>query len=506
MPILIVVLFAAIRLMPNATRTATLEPAQLHDYELHLSRGQSADVVVRQKGVDVVVELRAPDGTLIDAIDGPTGRTGDEQFEVIAKTTGRYRLRIRPFAPNEPSGAYEIEVRAIRSAAATRELLAQRKALREEATDWLRTRSGSLTGDVLGKVATRARVIGLGEATHGSRELNDVRLAVTKRLIEQHGYRIVALEASASLLAALAPYVAGDSATPPVAVAESGWIGARAQRELVAGLRAWNLAHPADRVRLVGLDPSDSAPARETVRTLVQQAYGEEWRARWSEAEKVLAKADQQAMVFGDSSVSAEVRDFLFELQARLAIDAPILRAHAAQEAAQILAEFADFNAGGRSRDWSMAARLLAELEGGGRAVFWAHNAHVANARRETTGSLLRTALGCGYAPLAITFGAGAFLAQVPDETRLAVSELPQAADESVESVFAPLGFSMTAWPCGADPASAPQWLRAPHPMRWVGALWTPGSLPSAAVRPFDLLHDFDGLIYVPRVTAEEAP
>ena len=40
-----------------------------------------------------------------------------------------------------------------------------------------------------------ARVILLGEASHGSSEFYRARAAVTRRLIEQHGFNIVAVEA-----------------------------------------------------------------------------------------------------------------------------------------------------------------------------------------------------------------------------------------------------------------------------------------------------------------------
>ena len=42
--------------------------------------------------------------------------------------------------------------------------------------------------------------------------------------------------------------------------------------------------------------------------------------------------------------------------------------------------------------------------------------------------------------------------------------------------------------------------------MHWVGALFTPGTLPPAATRAFDLVHDFDGIAYIDRVTADELP
>ncbi len=153
--------------------------------------------------------------------------------------------------------------------------------------------------------------------------------------------------------------------------------------------------------------------------------------------------------------------------------------------------------------------RALAEAGPGARAVYWAHNAHVRTTGK-TSGAFLRAALGCGYAAIGQTFGEGSFVAQLPNDVddRLLVSTLQRAADESIESVLAPLASDavIAAWPCGVDAAALPEWLRAAHPMHWVGALWAPGSVPSAATRPFDLVHDFDGIVYLPRVTADEIP
>lgn len=319
-------------------------------------------------------------------------------------------------------------------------------------------------------------------------------------------------------LAALEPYVRGEAATR--AIPESGWIGRRAQRELIEWIRAWNLGHTADRVRIVGVDTQDNALARAELREFLKTAYGEEAMSRWTAVEAELAHADAQAAVFGDSSISAQTRQTLFDLTARISLDAALLRARhgaaadRAQAAIAALAAFADYNGRAplaRSRDWYMADAVLRALESGGpgaRAIFWAHNAHVTTRGTWPAGSILRASLGCDYAAVALTFGEGAFLAQVPDAPdRLEVSTLPPAAPESIENVFAPLAATtpvIATWDCPIDPATLPQWLRTPHPLHWVGALWTPGSAPSAAFRPYDLVHDFDALVYIPRVTAEE--
>jgi hypothetical protein len=56
------------------------------------------------------------------------------------------------------------------------------------------------------------------------------------------------------------------------------------------------------------------------------------------------------------------------------------------------------------------------------------------------------------------------------------------------------------------DSLSTPHWLRRQQAMHWVGGLYAPCTPPSDAFRPYDLLRDFDGVVYFRRVTADEAP
>jgi erythromycin esterase len=528
------------RLTAATAVDSAIAPGAAHDYTLRLGRGQSADLVVLQQGVDLVVEVRDARDSLVLSVDSPNGRDGEEPVELFAGRAESFRVRIRPYSPQEPAGRYRLRVLALRDARATRALLAARAAARDSATRWLAARGVSLaSGGVLpdgpaaplDALAARARVLGIGEATHGSRELGDLRLSLTRRLVERHGYRVVAIEASESRLALLDRVLRGEA--PPAdaaALVESGWIGRRTLRELSAWLAAWNRAHPADRVRLVGLDPQDNARARASLHALVEAAYGADVVARLAPVEREMAAADSQAAVFGDSDVDAAARQSLLELVAMLETDAPLLARRvpadvlaAGRSAARQLAQMAVFNGGpggmvAHSRDWVMAANLLRALEAGApgtKAVVWAHNAHVAAPADRSVGgrpmgSWLREALGCGYGALAVTFGEGSFVAQVPNDPadRLEVSTLPRSPDESIDAVLAPLSpaGAIAAWACGAEGGGAPAWLRSPRAMHWVGALFTPGTPPSEAFRPFQLLRDFDGVAYLAHVTADELP
>ena len=522
---------------------SSLAPGSAHRFSLRLGKGESANVVVRQMGVDVVLEVRAPDGSLFTTVDSPNGRNGDEPVEIIAPAGGAYVLLVRPYDANEPEGRYRLEVSALRNTRGTARLLDGRRLARDSAAAWFRPRSSALaaTGVVLPDgaippldgIAARVRVLGLGEATHGSREFGDFRLSVTKRLIQRGNYRIVAIEASESRLAPLDRFVGGE-AVPSAEVTqaiESGWIGRRTQRELVGWLREWNAGRPpADRVRLVGLDPQDNQTARESLGKFLETAYGAGALPFWTPIAREMAAADSQAQVFGNSDVAPAVRQGLLEIVAMLELDGPLLRGRhgaaaveAAAGAARQLAQMADFNSGGRAaithwRDWYMAANLLRALErapSSAKAVYWAHNSHVSNPpgrpiERRTAGAYLRDVLGCGYGGLALTFGEGAFVAQISNDpqNRLAVSTLPPSPEESIDGVLGTLhpDGAIVSWACPVDSLSTPPWLRQQRAMHWVGGLYAPGTPPSDAFRPHDLLRDFDGVVYFRRVTADEAP
>lgn len=529
---------APMTLSANTALEATLEAGTSVSYSLRLGRGESAEIVVLQMGIDVVVDVTSPGGKLLGSFDSPNGRNGDEVVEIIAQEKGIYIIQVRSIDAREPAGKYRLEVKHLRDAAATRQMLAARRAARESAVRWLRERSLALpssgafplTGDrrPLDDLVSRVRVLGIGEATHGSREFGDLRISLIRYLVERHDYRVIAVEGSAVRLGLLEPYIDGEVDRGPevTRLIESGWIGRRPQRELIEWLRSWNTQHPKDRVSLVGVDGQDNAAARNSLREFLAKAYGEQLLTRWTTIEPDLTEGDAQATVFGDSDTDPATRQLLVEIVGMLELDAPLLRARfgaaayeSARRSSHLLLQVVDFNSNGQSaishfRDWYMAVNVLGALEERDpqtRAVFWAHNAHVVHppgATRTRSGSLLRDVLGCSYGALAVTFGEGAFVAQIPndEEDRLAVSELPHSPEESVDGVLSQIqsDSALVTWPCKVELTELPEWLRQPHPMHWVGALWKPGTPSSEAFRPFSLVQDFDGIVYLRHVTAED--
>src|SRR4051812_33927565 len=106
----------------------------------------------------------------------------------------------------------------------------------------------------------RGRVVLLGEATHGTSEFYRARAAITRRLVERHGFSIVAVEADWPAAARIDRWVRDRGAPRP----EEGpafarfptWMWRNAEmRDFVAWLRAHNAGQPAERrAEFRGLD------------------------------------------------------------------------------------------------------------------------------------------------------------------------------------------------------------------------------------------------------------
>src|SRR5207244_7417044 len=98
-------------------------------------------------------------------------------------------------------------------------------------------------GRLFDRLADR-RVILLGEASHGTSEFYRARAAITRRLIEEHGFTVVAVEADWPDAASLDRYVrerpGPPHAEPPFRRFPT-WMWRNTDVEaFIEGLRAWN--------------------------------------------------------------------------------------------------------------------------------------------------------------------------------------------------------------------------------------------------------------------------
>jgi erythromycin esterase-like protein len=111
---------------------------------------------------------------------------------------------------------------------------------------------------VMGLLPARPRLLALGEPTHGEDVLLELRNDLFRQLVEQEGYRAIAIESDCTAGLVVDDHVTTGAGTLDGAMERGfshGFGGSAANRELVRWMRAYNDGrHPSEQVRFAGFD------------------------------------------------------------------------------------------------------------------------------------------------------------------------------------------------------------------------------------------------------------
>ncbi|MEU3252312.1 erythromycin esterase family protein [Streptomyces sp. NPDC006997] len=387
-----------------------------------------------------------------------------------------------------------------------------------------------------------ARFVLVGEASHGTADFYRIRDALTRRLIEEKGFSFVAVEGDwpdceavhASVVAAPgAPEDPGEVLANPRSWPTWMWGNTE-----VADFARWLRGHngrrpPGSRVGFFGLDvyslweslhavlghlrehdPGRAGPALEAFRCF--EPYGDDPRS-YALATSVLP-ADCEAQVL---SLLAEMR----QRAARTAVPDGSLAEFAARQNAEVLAGAeryyrAMLGSGPEAwniRDHHMADTLdrLAEHHGpGAKAVVWAHNTHVGDARATdmadtgtvSVGQLLRER-HTGDGVVLVGFGAyaGAVLAATEWGEEPRVMDVPPAHAGSLEELLhraaLPGRRALFVFPhvqLQRPPSTGPRaWFHQERGHRAIGVVYRPRHEHLGAYVPTVLSQRYDAFCYL---------
>jgi erythromycin esterase len=340
-------------------------------------------------------------------------------------------------------------------------------------------------------IPATARLIGLGEATHGTAEILSSRLTLLDELVRAGRVEAVFLECGFAEAFALERYVQGDAVDLRAAVASQGyWIWDTEEfLAMLEHLRHVNAARPAARrVHVHGIDVQGVVAAAEVLAvapaaTALTATAGDDLRALAAGAELApdrrasLAEALDRLPPTDDVGLAAVELGFALR-----AMD--VDRAH--------------LPAAIRRRDAAMAAVALALLPRFRGATLWAHVWHVTADRHDglpTMGRALRAALGTGYYAVGFFQHAGTTRAWLPDGSAVGTNDLPAAPEYAVDAVLAAAirGTDTRYVPLATAPAWLRTWLELPRYTREVAS-----AMPPSVLMLRDLPTAFDALALVP--------
>ncbi|MEV0186005.1 erythromycin esterase family protein [Streptomyces sp. NPDC050625] len=111
---------------------------------------------------------------------------------------------------------------------------------------------------IMSLLPARPRLLALGEPTHGEDTLLDLRNDLVRQLVEQEGYRTIAIESDCMKGLVVDGYVTSGTGTLDVVMEHGfshGWGASAANRELVRWMRAHNDGRAAsEQLRFAGVD------------------------------------------------------------------------------------------------------------------------------------------------------------------------------------------------------------------------------------------------------------
>ncbi|MGH9880896.1 MAG: tetratricopeptide repeat protein, partial [Pyrinomonadaceae bacterium] len=105
-----------VTLAADKTVEREIKGGEKHTYQIALAANQFFDVLVEQRGVDVVVRLIGQQGEMLREVDSPNGTEGPEPISWVTEAAGVYRLEVSPLEQGAKAGRYGMKVVELRAA------------------------------------------------------------------------------------------------------------------------------------------------------------------------------------------------------------------------------------------------------------------------------------------------------------------------------------------------------------------------------------------------------
>jgi protein-L-isoaspartate(D-aspartate) O-methyltransferase len=383
-----------------------------------------------------------------------------------------------------------------------------------------------------------ARVVLLGEASHGTSEFYRARAAITRRLIEQHGFTIVAAEADWPDAAAIDRYVRHKDPRPPGAAPAfqrfPTWMWRnREVDEFVGWLRAHNAAigDSARRTGFYGLDiyslhesinavveyldktdPETARVARERYGCLTPwqkdpAAYGRAALTRGYATCENAVLAMLRTLLAKQLDYAATDRDSFFDA----AQNARLIAAAERYYRAMYYASHESWNL--RDRHMFETLENVLQARGGdSKAVVWAHNSHIGNAaatemgiiREEfNIGQLCRERFGAKAALIGFGTDRGTVAAADDWGGPMKIKRVRPALDDSYERLCrdSRIGAFLLDVRAGRNAALRHE-LLAPRLERAIGVIYRPETELQSHYFNASLPAQFDGYVWFAETSA----
>lgn len=377
-----------------------------------------------------------------------------------------------------------------------------------------------------------ARVVLLGEATHGTHEFYAARAAITRRLIERHGFNIVAVEGDWPDIARIDSYAQHRTPRPRRGEPFARFPTWMWRNEEVLGFADWLRSHNAalpedERAGMYGLDVYSLGESIHAVIAYLDAhdaAGAAEARQRysclmpWQDEPQHYGRAVEYGSLAGcEDAVVAQLEDLLVARMRYIAEagaedgqgffdaeqNARIVRAAERYYRAMYRGAAASWNLRDRHM-FDTLQRLMAHRHES-RAVIWAHNSHVGNASATAMGwngefnigELVRAAYGDEAVLVGFGTDRGTVAAASDWGAEMQVMQVRPAREDSWEAAFRRTGHarSLTDWR-GAKRQELAELLAQTLLERAIGVVYRPATERASHYFEAILADQFDAFVW----------
>ena len=307
------------------------------------------------------------------------------------------------------------------------------------------------------RVVGDAHMVGLGEATHGTREIFQLKHRLLEYLVGDMGFNVLAIETGLPESFAIEDYVRGGAGDPAqLLAAESAVWKTEELRDVIHWMRQWNRTHTRQ-VHFQGLDMRKGGVAARDVLAYLGRTDRAMLSAPFVRALAPVADPATYAEITRRpkpelrslARQSRELEDWLESRRAPLVEKSTeeawwraFMQARALGQMFEWLAA-PDIRGRVLVREGAMADNALQALRHygqGARAVAWAHNAHIAGNREAEPpmmGTFLRQRLGGDYRAIGSVLERGSYQAWDARVNGLNVFAIAPTVPGSLENTLA---------------------------------------------------------------------
>ncbi len=386
----------------------------------------------------------------------------------------------------------------------------------------------------LKEVLKDVKVVGLGEATHGTREFFQVKHRLLEFLVREMNFNAFALEASYAACQPINDYILYDKGYVATVLTGQGYVvwDTDEMTKMIDWLREYNQSVPEEKkVKFYGLDLTKNEIGRKEVLRYLHKVAPEKV-APTDSLFRVLATEEAKWPMQFDAETEKtllhmlphlqDVIDFLTENKDKFVSSSSLTEFDQALRYTRVMKQWfmahtpamlPPFVDKSIIRSISMAENLMYLVDREGleaKFVVWEHNSHLA---RDTwngsnlLGYQLRRKYGDGYYAFSIEFNQGSFQTRLllPDNILGDLKEVtvPPAPEGSLPWYLSRtnVGNLILNLRAPVDNPVVEQWLHSPHKVYLTG--WVnSGESQDNYIKELEVKRYYDGILFIDRTTA----